>query len=97
MNLRNPSRTSASNVRKISVPIITNDRGDSLGVVNELVADDLGIHHHVPFTANLDPGKGSRIEGARVQIGLKKSEIDKLEKRLQKLLGLVDEGRYPLF
>ncbi|HSR54576.1 MAG TPA: hypothetical protein VLV83_27430, partial [Acidobacteriota bacterium] len=51
-----------------------------------------GVYRPVAPGRNLDPQKGSRLEGATLQIGLTQGEIEDLKKRLAKLLRKVDEG-----
>jgi len=68
---------------------------DTLGVVAELAPDNDGILHVVAKGPNIDPTKGVRNAGGHVQFGLKKKEIDGLEKRIRKVLADVDAGRMP--
>ena len=47
-------------------------------------------------TENLDPGRGVRRDGQRIQLGLTESEIRAMHRRIVRLLERVDEGRYEL-
>lgn len=70
---------------------------DSLGVAVEMRADEDGMLRIVPEGENMDPSRGARIATGRVQFGLKESEIDGLEERLEVLLDAIDDGRLATF
>lgn len=65
---------------------------DRLGVVAEMKADANGILQTVPPGPNRDPEKGPRVSDGWVQLGLTRSELDRVEKRLRELLARVDRG-----
>jgi hypothetical protein len=46
---------------------------------------------------NVDPGNGVRREGDVIQMGLTTREIGAVHRRLQSLLGDIDEGKYEIF
>jgi hypothetical protein len=56
-----------------------------------------GRYVRVPATANLAPNQGVRRADGVVQMGLKKSEIGRLARALEKLLEQVDEGKVKTF
>lgn len=72
------------------------DLEGALGVVAEfeVVGDHL---MPVPIGPNLDPGRGVRVRDGRVQFGLTDREIRDLERRIERLLEEVDEGRIATF
>lgn len=47
-------------------------------------------------TENLDPGRGVRRDGERIQLGLTESEIRAVHRRIVRLIEWVDDGRYAL-
>jgi hypothetical protein len=51
----------------------------------------------VPFTANMNDGRGVRRSDTMVQFGLTRPEIRDVYNRLTNLLGRVDSGRIQLF
>ena len=69
----------------------------ALGTLVELRADAHGILQPVPAGPPMDPTKGVRIEGGRVQMGLTSDEIDGVSKRLAALLEQVDHGTLAVF
>jgi hypothetical protein len=69
--------------------------GESLQQAMGVVAQwQLQDGHYVPMPngANLSPGRGVRHDGDVIQMGLKKSEIDRVWRNLQGLLKKVDAG-----
>jgi hypothetical protein len=46
---------------------------------------------------NLDPARGVRRQPDRIQLGLTRSEIHAVEKRIRKLLKTVDGGKIGVF
>lgn len=68
----------------------------ALGVVAEV---ELQGGNFVPVTPteNLEPGRGVRRGEARVQLGLTESEVRQVYRRLERLLGWIDGGRYSVF
>ncbi len=76
--------------------VITREDLDALAVVAQFEArDDLYIPAEP--TAPLDPDKGVRREGTILQFGLRKDEIDGIERQLRKILEQVDDGDLLLF
>ena len=66
-----------------------------LGVLVQLELRD-GNFVDVEPTENLDPGRGVRHDGARIQLGLTDAEIRNIHRRVVRLLERVDDGRYGL-
>lgn len=66
-----------------------------LGVLVQFELRD-GRFTEVEPTANLNPARGVRREGERIQLGLTDSEIRAIHRRIARLIGWVDEGRYGL-
>ena len=66
-----------------------------LGVLVQLELRE-GNFVEVEPTENLDPGRGVRHDGGRVQLGLTDSEIRNIHRRVVRLLEWVDDGRYGL-
>ena len=69
----------------------------ALGVVSQLELDDAGIYLNVPPGENLDPGRGVRIEGKQLQLGLTDDEIEDVWERIEDLIEDVDDGDLPVF
>ena len=65
---------------------------DSLATVAELAIDG-GQMDTIERTAAFSAGESIRRKGNVIQLGLTKSEIDSIEKRLAQILRLVDEGK----
>ncbi len=70
---------------------------DWLGIVAQLQKGKGGIFRPVTPGENLSPNEGVRIAGNTIQLGLTRSEIEAVWKRIQKLLARVDNGEIPLF
>ena len=70
---------------------------DRFGVVAQLQMSEYGDYNPVPPGENLSPNQGVRISGDTIQLGLTRSEIDAVWKRIQTLLARVDSGEIPLF
>jgi hypothetical protein len=70
---------------------------DFLGVVAQLEKDEHGMLMPVEAGENLDPRKSVRIQDGKVQLGLRRSEIDDVWKRIEKLIADVDSGKIPVF
>ena len=68
-----------------------------LGTVTQMEADPTGRLVLVEQEAPWDPERGVRVRGASLQLGLKRSEIDAVWKRIERLLESVDAGRITLF
>jgi hypothetical protein len=51
----------------------------------------------VPFSANSDPSRGSRVAEGWLQLGLTEDEIEDIEERLEELLEAVDSGERAVF
>jgi len=69
---------------------------EKLGVVGQYqIVDGQVLPDDV--SENLDAKKGVRVAGAKVQFGLTDIEIDAIDKRLQKLMKQIDDGKYTLF
>ncbi len=68
----------------------------ALGVLAEF---ELQAGNFVPVeaTENLNPGRGVRHDDTRVQFGLTESEVRQIFRRLERVLGWVDGGRYSVF
>lgn len=69
---------------------------EQLGVLAQMRADGQGDLHHVAAGPNLNPERGNRLGPGRLQIGLTRKEILKIEKRIRKLLAKVDAGKVKL-
>jgi len=76
---------------------VTQNDLDQLGVLAQMDPDADGVLHNVDPRDNLKPKVGSRVFPDTVQIGLTTSEIKLIQRRLQKLLKEVDEGKWELF
>lgn len=76
---------------------VTRSDLDFLHVVSQLEIDDQGIARQVPPGESLDDGKGALKKGNTIQFGLTTKEIDKVWKRIQKLIAEVDSGELPVF
>ncbi len=70
---------------------------DKLGIVAQFQKDENGIFRPVPPGENLSPNQGVRISGDTIQLGLTKSEIEAVWKRIETLLARVDSGEIALF
>jgi hypothetical protein len=70
---------------------------DRLGVVAELHARPDGTWMPAAPGPNLDPEQGVRITQDSVQLGLTRSELDRVEARLHDLLARVDRGELRTF
>lgn len=68
----------------------------ALGTVAEFELQG-GNFVQVEPTENMDPGRGVRQEGNRIQLGLTESEIRQINRRLERLMGWIDGGRYSVF
>jgi hypothetical protein len=75
------------------------DREDleHLGTLVELRADKTGVLRAVRSTSPIDPTKGVRVQGGRVQMGLTQSEIDGVATRIRDLIRMVDSGELATF
>lgn len=76
---------------------ITRDDLAQLGTLAQLEADSAGVLRNVPPTANVDPDSGVRVTANGLQLGLTRSEIDAVMKRLQVLLATIDAGDLGVF
>ena len=74
-----------------------NDLAQQLGTLAEFRIEPDGSLTRVFPGENLDPGRGIRREGDRIQIGLTRSEIYAIHDRIQRLLSDVDDGDIELF
>ena len=70
---------------------------EALGVLSEHRAGKDGVLRPVPFSANADPGHGSRVAEGWLQLGLTEDEIEDVKERLERLIEAVDSGEQPLF
>jgi len=70
---------------------------DKLAVLIEMRADEAGILRPVRGASAMNPRKGVRVAGGRVQLGLTAREIDGVARRLRRLLERVDAGEVPVF
>lgn len=70
---------------------------EALRVVAELRADRRGVLQPVPPGRVMDPERGVRIDGSRVQLGLTTAEIDAVSRRITALLERVERGELPVF
>jgi len=70
---------------------------DFLMVVAQLEADSDGILKVVQSGAPIDPNKGVRREGTKVQFGLTAGEVDAVWGRIESLIKRVDAGEIALF
>ena len=68
----------------------------SLGVVAEMALGEDGIFRAADLGENMGERRGVRREGNRIQMGLTNLEIDRVRRRIEKLLDEVDEGRLPV-
>jgi hypothetical protein len=64
-----------------------------LGVLAEFALDERGVFAPVERSANLDPARGTRRAGERLQIGLTRREIEALDRRIDRLLLDVADAR----
>ncbi|MGH7541485.1 MAG: hypothetical protein ACRELC_10840 [Gemmatimonadota bacterium] len=69
----------------------------ALGVVAQFELSDDGGFRQVEPGENLDPGDGVRRTDRVLQLGLTNGEIERIHRRLQRLIEWVDEGKYELF
>lgn len=81
-------RDTIERLRKVGKPEL-----ERLGVIAEMELDKDGIFRVVAPGANMKPSRGARITRTRVQFGLTREEIGELEKRLEELLGKIDDGK----
>lgn len=58
---------------------------------------DAGVLRWVPAGAPIDPQRGVRMVGGRVQLGLTTTEIESVARRISSLLKRVDEGLLAVF
>ncbi len=89
-----------ASVRKETVDRLRKlERGDLdfLRVVLQMQIDSEGKISKVEPGPSLDDDEGALREGDVVQFGLTKKEIDKVWKRIQKLIEQVDDGSLPVF
>lgn len=88
-------RFPASSIERLRA-LTEDDLHAALGVVAEF---ELQGGNFVPVepTENLDPGRGVRRNESRIQLGLTESEIRQVHRRLERLIGWVDGGRYTVF
>ncbi len=70
---------------------------DSLLVAQQLEDDGKGNYRDAEPGPPLEPDKGLAERDGVVQFGLTRGEVDDVWKRIQKLLGRVDDGEIPLF
>jgi len=70
---------------------------DFLMVVCQLEADPDGILKVVLPEAPIDPNRGTRREGTKVQFGLTSSEVDAIWQRIEALIQRVDAREIALF
>lgn len=68
----------------------------TLGTVAEFELEG-GQFVQVEPGENINPGRGIRTEGTRIQLGLTESEIRQIYRRIERLLGWIDDGRYTVF
>jgi hypothetical protein len=71
---------------------ITPEQLEKLGVVAQW-QEEAGKFVPVALGENLAPGRGVRRKGSTVQMGLTRSEIDRLGRQVKKILDQVDKGR----
>jgi hypothetical protein len=76
--------------------ITTEQLHTKLGVVAQYQIVD-GLLEQAEATENLDPKKGVRRAGSKVQFGLTADEIAAIDKRLKKLIQEIDKHKYTLF
>ena len=88
-------RFPASSIERLRA-LTEEDLHAALGTVAEFELQG-GNFVQVEPTANLDPGRGVRREGNRIQLGLTESEIRQINRRLERLIGWIDGGRYSVF
>ena len=69
---------------------------ERLGTVAQWKLED-GRFVPVPVSASLSTMRGVRRDGAVLQMGLTKTEIERVWHRLQRLLEMVDDGRVKTF
>jgi hypothetical protein len=70
---------------------------DFLGVVAQMEEDEDGMLMQVEAGENLDSKRSVRIQDGTVQLGLRRSEIDGVWERIEKLIEDVDSGKIPVF
>ncbi|MDH3732164.1 MAG: hypothetical protein OEU54_01470 [Gemmatimonadota bacterium] len=68
----------------------------ALGTVAEFELQG-GQFVQVPSTENMNPGRGVRAGDGRIQLGLTESEVRQMYRRLERLIGWIDGGRYTVF
>ena len=76
--------------------ITLDDLNRQLGVVAQLYVTDNGVEVVEP-TKNLKPNRGVRQEGNIIQIGLTKSEIKSVNRKIQYIVKRANKGKYDLF
>jgi hypothetical protein len=76
---------------------IDHDALSSLGVLAELAPDGAGVLVPVPPGAALDPDRGVRTAGDRIQLGLTAREIRGVGRRVNRLLRHVHRGTLAIF
>ncbi len=76
--------------------VTLDDLHELLGVIVQMEIRDDGNFQGVKPTANMNPGRGIRRDDQRIQLGLTKSEIESIHRRIRRLVEWVDEGRYEL-
>ncbi len=69
----------------------------TLATLAELASDAGGVPHWVPPGAPIDPQRGVRTVGNRIQFGLTTAEIDDVSQRIASLLERVDRGTLAVF
>ena len=88
-------RFPASSIERLR-SLTEEDLHAALGTVAELELQGANFVQVTP-TANLNPGRGVRNDDTRVQLGLTESEIRQIYRRIERLLGWIDGGRYSVF
>jgi hypothetical protein len=68
-----------------------------LGVVAQLELNDAGVFMKAKPGPNLDAGKGVRLQGGVLQLGLTDDEIQDVWERIEDLIEDVDEGDIAVF
>lgn len=76
--------------------LTVDDLHAALGVVAQFELQG-GAFLQTEAGENLDPGRGVRRDGTTIQLGLTESEVRQVFRRLERLLGWVDGGRYEIF
>jgi hypothetical protein len=88
-------RFPASSIERLRA-LTEDDLQGALGVIAEFELQG-GQFAPVAPSANLDPGDGVRKSDTRIQLGLTESEIRQIYRRIERLLGWIDGGRYSVF